>query len=203
MPNILDNQGLAFRAPLFLATLVAMLGSVLAVAPAAAAVHDHGATAACYYNSVPDDAYPAHYWGGILKRIAVTPPTMYSINSSNQTVAWRFTIERMRQDLYPEPPHWKTTYMSGLQASIASPTVPGDFTPMGVKVDLPKLSDPDEYTWNDVGYRVRLTRVWYRPSGTIAKVVKQLMSRAQIYEDGDYVYTDGNFCPGGWSIFVN
>ena len=48
---------------------------------------------------------------------------------------------------------------------------------MGVKVGLPKLSDPDQYTWNDVYYRVKLTRVWYRPSGTIAKVVKELMSR--------------------------
>jgi hypothetical protein len=201
MPHISDNRRIAFRNPLLLAMLVATLGTAVVAAPAAAKIVDHGATAACYYKTVADDAYPAYYWGGILKRINVTPPTMYSINSSNQSVAWRFTIERMRQDLYPLPPEWKTTYTSGLQLSIASPTSAADFTAMGVKVDLPKLSDTSEYTWNNVYYRVRLTRVWYRPSGSIAKVVKDVMSRTQVYEDGEFGYTQGNLCAGGRSIF--
>jgi hypothetical protein len=203
MNKILVSRRLTFRAPVFIAALVATLGTGFAAAPAVAAIPNHGATLACHYKTVPDDAYPAYYWGGILKRIAVTPPTMYSINSSNQTVAWRFTVQRMRQDLYPEPPQWKTTYTSGLQLSIASPNTQAPFTPMGVKVNLPTLSDTENYTWNNIYYRVKLTRVWYRPNGNIQKVVKDVMSHAKIYQDGEFGYTDGSLCPGGRSIFVN
>ncbi len=205
MPKMIAHHRPAFRSSLFLAALIAMLGTVVVAGPVAAAVPDHGATMQCRYKTVPDDAYPTYYWGGILKRIDITPPTMYSINGSQQTVGWRFTVQRIRYDQYPAEPVWTTTYTSGLQLSLngASPTTPAPFEPMGVKVNLPALSDPDSYSWNDVFYRVTLTRVWYRPGGAIRKVARSVMSRYQNYQDGEYGWTERGPCPGGHSIFVH
>jgi hypothetical protein len=205
MPKLIAHHTRAKRSRLLLAAVIAMLGVAVVAGPAAAAVPDHGATMQCRYKSVADDAYPTYYWGGILRRIEMTPPTMYSINGTRQTVGWRFTVERIRYDLYPQEPVWSATYTSGLQLSVngATPSTPAQFEPMGVKVNLPALSDPENSSWNDVYYRVTLTRVWYRPGGAVSKVARSVMSRYQNYQDGEYGWTQKGPCPGGHSIFVN
>ena len=202
MPTRHLNPRRAFGAPLLLAATLVITGTVTSVAPVMAATRDHGSTVACRYKTVPDDAYPTYYWGGILKRIDVTPPTMYSINGANQSVAWRFTVERMRQDLYPAPPESRTTYTSPLERATASPDTRAEFTPTGVKVNLPVLSDPENYSWNDVYYSVTLKLYWFRHDGSVRKLVTVPITRYQHYEDGEYGWTEGA-CAGGHSIFVN
>ena len=82
---------------------------------------------------------------------------------------------------------------SGLQLSIASPSESGPVHSDEVTGQPPTLSDPENHDWNFVYYRVRLTRVWYGPNGNIQKVVRDVMSRYENYEDGE---REGGAPPG-------
>jgi hypothetical protein len=183
------------------ASIVALaVGLAIGSAPVLAASGDRGAVVICNYKYLGDDSI---YWGGILKRIDVNPPRLYALNASTATVAWRFIVERQRFDQSVSPAPWKQTYKSPLQKAQASPTAAAPFTTMSVKVMLPALADPENFTWNEVYYRVTLKLFWYRADGTIQQAVIHKMKHYENWIDGDYVWSDqGDYsCPGGHSNY--
>ncbi|MEP7380015.1 MAG: hypothetical protein ABI725_10700 [Chloroflexota bacterium] len=183
------------------ASIVAVaIGLAIGSAPVLAASADRGALVICNYKYLGDDSI---YWGGILKRIDVSPPRLYALNSSTANVGWRFIVERQRFDQQVSPAPWKQTYKSTLQTAQASPTVAAPFATMTVKVRLPVLTDPQEYSWNEVYYRVTLKLFWYRADGTTQQAVTHKMKHYENWIDGEYVWSaNGDYsCPGGHSNY--
>ena len=184
-----------------LATILTLaIGLVICSAPVLAASGDRGAVVICNYKYLGDDS---EYVGGILKRIDVDPPRLYALNSKTATVGWRFIVERQRFDQEVNPAPWKQTYKSPLQTARASLTTAAAFTTMGVKVKLPVLSDPENYNWQAVNYRVTLKLFWYRANGTTQQAVTHQMKHYENWLDGAYdgkpnFYGDDS-CIGGRS----
>lgn len=175
---------------------------ILVSAPVAAASGDRGALAVCTYRDLSEDSIP-RYWGGILTHIDVNPPTMYRLNSSTATAGWRFIVERQRfEKSYTE---WKETYRSPIQSAVASSNTPAAFTTMSVGVKLPKILDPENYSWNEVYYRISLKLYWYRADGTLQRVVSHQMKHYDNWVHGEYGWSDkGDYsCPGGHANFVD
>jgi hypothetical protein len=181
-----------------LATVLAVaIGLAISAAPVLSATGDRGAVVICNYKYLGDDSV---YVDGILKRIDVIPPRLYALNSSTASVGWRFVVERLRQDQgWPAP--WKQTYKSPLQTAEASLTTAAAFTTMGVKVKLPVLADPENYTWQDVNYRVTLKLFWYRANGTTQQAVTHQMKHYEYWLVGASAWTPKRAaeCPGGRS----
>jgi hypothetical protein len=185
------------------ATMLAVaIGLAIGSAPVLAASGDRGALAICNYKYLGDDSI---YWGGILKRIDVNPPRLYALNSSTAKVGWRFIVERQRFDQGVSPAPWKQTYKSPLQTAPASATTAASFTTMSVKVKLPVLVDPEEYSWNEVYYRVTLKLFWYRANGTTQQAVVHKMKHYENRIDGEHAWNDtGDYsCPGGHSNYTD
>ncbi|MEP7361573.1 MAG: hypothetical protein ABI744_08340 [Chloroflexota bacterium] len=183
------------------ATIVVFaIGLAVGSAPVLAASGDRAAVVICNYKYLGDDSI---YWGGILKRIDVSPPRLYALNSSTANVGWRFIVERQRFDQQVSPAPWKQTYKSTLQTAQASPTVAAPFATMTVKVRLPVLTDPQEYSWNEVYYRVTLKLFWYRADGTTQQAVTHKMKHYENWIDGHYGWSaKGDYsCPGGHSNY--
>jgi hypothetical protein len=95
---------------------------------------------------------------GLLKRIEVRAPKMWATPEGaafdgHQAVAWLFSVERQRAG-----GSWKETYVSPLQTSSATQTRSASFSPMRVKVILPRDARLDDYV--DYSYRVYVGMLW-------------------------------------------
>ena len=185
--------------PIVATILAVAIGLAICSAPVLAGSGDRGAVVICNYKYLGDDS---EYVDGILKRIDVNPPRLYALNSRTATVGWRFIVERLRQDQgWPAP--WKQTYKSPLQTARASLTTAAAFTTMGVKVKLPVLSDPEDYNWQSVTYRVTLKLFWYRANGTTQQAVTHQMKHYEYWLDGVFDGTPNFYgddsCIGGRS----
>jgi hypothetical protein len=179
------------------AVVAAIATLTMAIGPVAAATGDRGSVVQCSYKLLGEDS---PYWGGKLVHIDVTPPKMYSLSAGAQTVAWRFTVERINFESQSSPDTWKRTYVSPRQYGSATGSTAAAFTAMGVGVSLPRVDD-----WNDVYYRVNRVLFWYRPNDTVQKKVIHKMVHYENIIDGEHAWNDsGDYsCPGGHSAYTD
>jgi hypothetical protein len=163
-----------FRGPVVVALVLAMLGTALGVAPAAAADPDYGSKFKCRYRTVDGPGLAT----GDLKKIVITPPTVYSI-AKTQTVGWRFILRRIRR---VDETSLVTFYRSPIQRATASRNTPAPFTKMSYAV--PSLAP--EYDFDT--YDATLKLIWYRSDGTKQQTVRHWIGSKWIYVDGELIW---------------
>jgi hypothetical protein len=131
----------------------------------------------CDYGTVgvqesPDEWYR---WQGKLTRLDVRPPQMWSI-AGTQRVGWRFIVQRAKKPTSTFNDPWFTTYRSAIQTATATQVDSAAFTPMHVKVAVPKGTLERNHA-----YRVMLKLFWYRANGTVQGTAKYLLSYYETY----------------------
>jgi len=143
---------------------VALVGALLLIGPVAADTElgttgqvgahslsdtDANGGAKCSYVTT-SQGETFHNWQ--LRRLDVRPPRMRAI-SGQQTVGWRFIVDRSTDDEGP----WTTTFRSRIQKRTTSTSSNAAFSTMGVKVNVPST--------DDFYYRIRVKMFWFTPKG--------------------------------------
>ncbi len=155
---------------------------------AAQAGSSYGAEARCRYHETQGGKFG--WTEALLKRIAVTPPSVVSRNGGKQQVGWRFIVER---SLERANGPWQVTYGSPIQTGSATATKPASFSAMRVRVGVPNVEYQD-----DVWYHITLKIFWYRPDGSVKAKASYLFSQYRMYVDGEDqgLWSLDEDCPG-------
>lgn len=165
------------------ALLLAMVATVIVAAPATATTPppDYGSRVQCRYRA--DGPGPAHEWE--LRRFVVEPPVMHT-NMDQQTVGWRFVVQRSLNGEYGP---WKVTYRSAIQKRTATASHAEPFDTKSVDVAVPDVENP-----RDVHYQVTLKMFRYRSDGSVKSSISYQMPLLKWYLNGNYYGDEERFC---------
>ena len=153
---------------------------------AVAGVFDYGAIASCGYKVVR--SHNGVWTRALLNEIAIDHPTIVKTDkSANQTVGWRFIVER---SLSGHVGPWNVTYRSPVQRALKS----AGLTSMQVAVTVPP-ADATPNGRDAVWYRVILKLFWYRPDGAVLNKVSHQMTDLNLTVASEEILTDSH-CPG-------
>jgi hypothetical protein len=131
-----------------------------------------GAVLCRYRTSSP----PGQAWEALLKRIIVSPPTLFATNGQ-QTVGWRFAV---RRTVYDGSTSQSVTYRSPIQTAKATTTTSACFDAMSVPVTLPANHDDME-----IYYEIAIRTFRYRADGSLISSSLYLANDYTVRVHGD------------------
>lgn len=182
---------------IILALVLASIGAIVVSAPVAAYKH-LGTTGNTGTHSLTDTRsrpgasaqyrYSDEKFSWVLRHLDVRPPNVEATlleRKGDQQVGWSFTVDRKLRCLCDNQGEWEHRYTSPIQKRITDADHDADFTPMGVRVIVPRFSgDPPEHVYY---YRVIVNVFWYRNNGTVSGTARMRVEWFKSTMEGDHV----------------